>query len=312
VSTAIRRYFRGATLSGMHDVQANQMRYYHFDHQGTVQCLTDSTGAVTDRFASDAWGVQVNRTGTSINRNWYVGNGGYYRHVDQASGYIRQRFLAFAGGRWYSRDPWGPQLTPSSPYTYADNTPTLRTDPTGLVPGNGLTITPVSKTARRCGDAEFTVKWGVPPNTWGYIIQHVIVDRTDDDCFGGIRTPPRVEYWEAWPVLGGVVHWPAPLHAPTGSWDDRFFLPFAGTPSRGLATITGFAQFVPGYKVSSPPWKPGYGYSNPWSGSLHTIYNPPGPPPITDANSLFHFMSASWDCCPPKNLLSKTDPRYIP
>jgi hypothetical protein len=36
----------------------------------TTQCLTDISGAVTDRFASDAWGVQVKRTGTSINRHW--------------------------------------------------------------------------------------------------------------------------------------------------------------------------------------------------------------------------------------------------
>jgi hypothetical protein len=50
---SIRRYFRGPTLSGVYDVQANQMRYYHFDHQGTTQCLTDQSGTVTDRFASD-------------------------------------------------------------------------------------------------------------------------------------------------------------------------------------------------------------------------------------------------------------------
>ena len=62
----------------MQDVQASHVRYYHFDHQGTTQCLTDETGAVTDRFASNAWGVQVKRTGTSINRQWYIGNSGYH------------------------------------------------------------------------------------------------------------------------------------------------------------------------------------------------------------------------------------------
>jgi hypothetical protein len=85
VTTAIRRYFRGATLSRMHDVQANQMRYYHFDHQGTTQALTDSTGTVTDRFAADAWGVQVKRTGTSINRQWCSENGSEYRHNRRVS-----------------------------------------------------------------------------------------------------------------------------------------------------------------------------------------------------------------------------------
>lgn len=72
MSTSLRRYFRGHRLVAMQDVQANQTRYYHFDHQGTTQCLTDEAGAVTDRFASNAWGVPVKRTGTSINRQWYI------------------------------------------------------------------------------------------------------------------------------------------------------------------------------------------------------------------------------------------------
>ena len=52
--TPLRRYYRGHSLVAMRDVQANQTRYYHFDNQGTTQALTDSTGAVTDRFACDA------------------------------------------------------------------------------------------------------------------------------------------------------------------------------------------------------------------------------------------------------------------
>src|SRR5205085_9487507 len=75
----------------MRDEVAGQNRYYHFDHQGTTQCLTDSTGAVTDRFAADAWGVQVKRTGTSINRHWYVGNLGYYRQLESVLDYAPYR-----------------------------------------------------------------------------------------------------------------------------------------------------------------------------------------------------------------------------
>jgi hypothetical protein len=63
----LRRYSRGPTLVSMRDVQAHTTRYYHFDHEGTTQCLTDESGAVTDRFASDAWGVQVRRTGSTMN-----------------------------------------------------------------------------------------------------------------------------------------------------------------------------------------------------------------------------------------------------
>jgi hypothetical protein len=73
MSTSLRRYYRGANLVSMTD-QAGTKRFFSFDGQGTTQALSDSTGAVTDRFACDAWGVQVKRTGGSINKSWYIGN----------------------------------------------------------------------------------------------------------------------------------------------------------------------------------------------------------------------------------------------
>jgi len=99
MSTALRTYYRGDELVGLRDGQANSTRYYHFDHQGTTQCLTDRTGAVTDRFASDAWGVEVKRTGSSINRQWYVGNWGYTYDADSTLSYVRQRFARRLIGR---------------------------------------------------------------------------------------------------------------------------------------------------------------------------------------------------------------------
>src|SRR5438270_9025422 len=105
----------------MRDVQANQTRYYHSDHQGTTQALTDSIGAVTDRFASDAWGVQVKRTGSSINRQWYVGRFGYHRGVDRAADYVRANNLEPRLGRWQARDPEAD--LEASAYVYALNLP---------------------------------------------------------------------------------------------------------------------------------------------------------------------------------------------
>src|SRR5688500_4602414 len=94
MGTPLRRYYNGSNGPvTMVDCRTNQKRYDHHDHQGTVQCLTDQAGTVTDRFASDAWGVQVKRTGTSINRQWYIGGSGYYRQVDQALDYVRARYL---------------------------------------------------------------------------------------------------------------------------------------------------------------------------------------------------------------------------
>src|SRR5207248_4841159 len=121
MSTPLRRYYRGHSLVAMRDVQAGQNRYLHFDHQGTTQALTDSTGAVTDRFASDAWGVQVKRTGSSINRQWYIGNLGHARQVDQAIDYVRARYYAMARGRFLAPDPL--LLSRSPAYFYAANAP---------------------------------------------------------------------------------------------------------------------------------------------------------------------------------------------
>jgi RHS repeat-associated protein len=139
--TSLRRYYRGRNLVAVRDVAAGQNRYYHFDHQGTTQCLTDQTGAVTDRFASDAWGLQVKRTGTSINRHWYVGRLGYHRQADQALEYLRARFRRVNAARFVSADPigtpwaqarpWGPEPGPNG-YSYVLNRPTVLLDPMGL------------------------------------------------------------------------------------------------------------------------------------------------------------------------------------
>src|SRR5438105_2792891 len=89
----------------MRDEQAVASSVFHFDHQGTTQLLTNQAGVPTDRFASDAWGVQVKRTGTSINRQWYIGRLGYYTHSAQPAIYVRQRHLTPGRGRWLTRDP---------------------------------------------------------------------------------------------------------------------------------------------------------------------------------------------------------------
>jgi RHS repeat-associated protein len=132
MSTALRTYYRGYNLVGMRDEVASATRYYHFDHQGTTQCLTDGTGAVTDRFASDAWGMQAKRTGTSINRQWYIGNWGYYRQVDQVLDYVRMRYLQVGLGRWLSRDR-ASQRVDEGWYHYIRNRPATSVDPSGLV-----------------------------------------------------------------------------------------------------------------------------------------------------------------------------------
>lgn len=126
--TPLRRYYRGHDQVAIRDVQTDTTRYYHYDHQGTTQALTNRAGAVTDRFASDAWGVQVKRTGNSINRHWYVGNLGYYRSDNSQLMYVRARYLAPRLGCWLTKDMVPALLA----YDYADQMPSRLLDPSGL------------------------------------------------------------------------------------------------------------------------------------------------------------------------------------
>jgi RHS repeat-associated protein len=129
MGTSLRSYSRGHTLVSMQDGVPNTTRYYHFDHQGTTQCLTNEAGVVTDRFASDAWGVEVKRTGSSINRHWYIGDAGYYSSAPPRC-YVRARTAETPLGRWISADP---SRGEHHLYTYAANSPARLVDPSGRV-----------------------------------------------------------------------------------------------------------------------------------------------------------------------------------
>jgi RHS repeat-associated protein len=309
--TPLRTYYHGPQgLAAMIDHASGQRRTFHYDHQGTVQCLTDGTGQVTDRFAANAWGVQVKRTGTGINRHWYIGRSGYYRQVDQALDYVRARWLDVAAAGWLSVDPLMPDVRPG--YKYAENQPSLARDPSGL-----LSIMPIPDSCRTlgdCGSAVFSVAWAPPAGRSGWVIQRVIVAGSVNDCADPpqrveTRPPIGFEYWEAWPVRNGVVgacngniFVPVPPAGP----HDVFLLP--DNPStRGAWGLHGYVKFYPRPTVVCGPTPnlPGAGHWLPppcrivpfWHINLHcALTRPPG---VDDKNEKQHFMVAKWDCCPP-------------
>jgi len=141
--SVLRRYYRGATLTTMRDDVAQESRVYHFDHQGTTQCLTNAQGQVTDRFASDAWGVQVKRTGSSINRHWYVGDRGY--QAATFGTYVRHRHLVSRLGCWLSVDA----VPGQRPYSYPSS-PALLSDPSGRIK--------MDPRCDKCGSVGATIK----------------------------------------------------------------------------------------------------------------------------------------------------------
>lgn len=128
MSNPLRRYYRGRTLAAMRGMPAGIGRQYHFDYQGTTQALSDSQGVTTERFKSDAWGVQVMRSGNTVNRHWSIANWGYYRDLDTVKDYVRARHASAPQARWLSPDP----IDKRGPNAYGQQRPTTLIDPSGL------------------------------------------------------------------------------------------------------------------------------------------------------------------------------------
>lgn len=131
MSISLRHYTRGYDQVSLHVDSIGTRSYFHYDHLSTTQCLTDSSESTTDRFASDAWGVPVKRTGNSINRHWYGGNAGYYLNDISALLYARLRWISSALAQWYSVDPL--LRVTLTAYTYATNRPCVSIDPSGAI-----------------------------------------------------------------------------------------------------------------------------------------------------------------------------------
>jgi RHS repeat-associated protein len=103
--------------------------FYHQDGLGTVTELTDSTGATAQSYAYDAWGNQIETTGTVENPYTYTG-----REFDAETGlyYYRERSYDPRLGRFLQKDPVG-FAGGVNLYVYVFNNPTRHIDPLGLV-----------------------------------------------------------------------------------------------------------------------------------------------------------------------------------
>ena len=105
--------------------------FYGYDGGGTVRLLTDSTGTVTDTYDYDAWGNEVNTTGSTPNNYLYRGE---QYDSDLGLYYLRARYLDTLTGRFLTRDPaQGTIQIPQTlhKYLYVGANPMRFVDPTG-------------------------------------------------------------------------------------------------------------------------------------------------------------------------------------
>jgi RHS repeat-associated protein len=107
--------------------------FYGYDGHGSVRLLTNATGTVTDTYTYDAFGVLINRTGTTPNDYLYAGE-----QFDAQLGlyYNRARYLNAATGRFFSMDSFEGRIRdPQSlhKYLYANANPINQLDPSGHI-----------------------------------------------------------------------------------------------------------------------------------------------------------------------------------
>jgi RHS repeat-associated protein len=108
-----------------------QTRYYAFDGHGSVRELTDASGAVTDSYTYDAFGVLVHRSGTTPNAYLYCGE---QFDADLGLYFLRARYLNPDSGRFWSMDSYEGLLDePQSLHrcVYAAANPVSAHDPSG-------------------------------------------------------------------------------------------------------------------------------------------------------------------------------------
>ena len=123
-------YIRGIDLLASLRPGTGQ-RYYHTDGLGSVRALSHSAGAVTDRYAFEAFGTLASHEGTDEQAYAFAGepldpNSGFY--------YLRARWMDVGVGRFASADTFaGCHFEPVTlhRYLYANVSPADYVDPSG-------------------------------------------------------------------------------------------------------------------------------------------------------------------------------------
>jgi RHS repeat-associated protein len=126
-------YFGGLAARILPD---GTVSYYHADRGGNVAAMTDGSGAVTDTYRYDPFGVTVSSSGSSTNPFRYLGGHGVYDGGDGTL-YARARFYHPGLGRFLSRDPLSGSASDGQSlnrYAYALNSPLSLIDASGLKP----------------------------------------------------------------------------------------------------------------------------------------------------------------------------------
>jgi RHS repeat-associated protein len=113
------------------DTADGQLSFYGYDGHGSVRYLTDSVGAITDKYDYDAFGTLINQTGSTPNNYLFAGE----QYDDPLKLYYnRARYLDVRTGRFWGMDKYeGDSMSPRSlhKYLYTGSDPVNGRDPSG-------------------------------------------------------------------------------------------------------------------------------------------------------------------------------------
>jgi RHS repeat-associated protein len=118
-------------LNRISQSQASGTSFYGYDGHGSVRILTDSTGAVTDRYDYDAFGNILSQAGATPNVYLFSGE---QNDPNLALYYLRARYMSQATGRFWTADSYEGALDQPlslTLYPFAHSDPILYYDPSG-------------------------------------------------------------------------------------------------------------------------------------------------------------------------------------
>lgn len=130
----VRQYTFGNDLISQKQAIAGNpaVHFYGYDGHGSTRLLIDATGAKTDTYDYDAFGISIGQTGTTPNLYLYAGE---QFDLDLNLYFNRARYLNIELGRFWTMDEWEgykQNVGSLNKYLYAQNNPIMFIDPRGL------------------------------------------------------------------------------------------------------------------------------------------------------------------------------------
>ena len=115
---------------------ADAAKYYQNDAIGSTKMLLDAGAAETDSYIYRAFGKVESQSGSTDNRQTYIGKFGYYSEEDLGIYFLNARYYDLETGQFLSADPIGLGVEGSTlwpdRYVYVGANPVSLIDPSGL------------------------------------------------------------------------------------------------------------------------------------------------------------------------------------